>query len=747
MHNLSVETVMMFFKALRTLDKDGVVEIPDMIRKFMEEKTGPIVDHLLSSSDSIDDEFLLAMLELPSSSLLVQRCLKSGILPDPIVDLIFKHSNTINVNFLLHDDKRTYVRLITILKSKARSYKDMEKIIDIQQKCISKMCHPYGSVDSLAMSTMGDIAPAPSMVGVQHKPPTAFQSDRPRVREEYQPQSLNHLGSRSNRPHSGDDVLPRGRLQNHNNDDSEYMMPEELKQRQNKTLLQEYNRPTELSRVPETRGTFMSRDSSQDINGTLYNPPRDHRDEERDGDTPFTSKSRDRSPPSRDRLPPAVVAQLKQNLEKNFVAKYPDEKLNPKYNEDRYDCFSDAETYLEDKGRGEAAAVSDGIKSLSLTRLHKKASAVHSAPEDSMQQKTNYAQVYVKKGQLSSSEENKSSFENPNSYHNKALVHANQSDPEMMRALNKLAEQQAIIEHTYDNMSILSHRPANHIPIEKPPPQQDPPSRKRSNSGPKESSRAVEFKHEPVTFQRNGSSNDSSSLQAPIHIPTTFGTTGSTRGSVRSNRPPSPPSNPPPGSTSFFAGGASEAKSTAIARPPPALLVPPPPATTSDPLPQINIESISGLDSGCFPDMPPECIPEYDRVSSPPIVRTPPSNSTASSYPPHSPPAHSLTDSQPFSTEENHDRGREQAPEARGRSAKIHIPDLNSRTGLALTKEELLQQSAVLLNKRSLSKSKERTKERSKERSKSKDRNKGSMRKKKGEKNRNAEKGKFRVIH
>ena len=78
-NNLGVENVMIFFKALQTVDRNGDIEIPDIIRKFMEEKTGAIVDHLLSSSDSIDDDFLLAMLELPSSSILVQRCLKAGM--------------------------------------------------------------------------------------------------------------------------------------------------------------------------------------------------------------------------------------------------------------------------------------------------------------------------------------------------------------------------------------------------------------------------------------------------------------------------------------------------------------------------------------------------------------------------------------------------------------------------------------------------------------------------------------------
>lgn len=71
-------------------------------------------------------------------------------MPQPIIDLIFKHSDTINVNFLLHDDKRTFMKLIEILKGSARTRFDMEKIIDIQQKCISKLSNVTGgSYDSL----------------------------------------------------------------------------------------------------------------------------------------------------------------------------------------------------------------------------------------------------------------------------------------------------------------------------------------------------------------------------------------------------------------------------------------------------------------------------------------------------------------------------------------------------------------------------------------------------------------------
>ncbi|XP_063685193.1 uncharacterized protein LOC134819277 isoform X2 [Bolinopsis microptera] len=765
-NNLGVENVMIFFKALQTVDSNGDVQVPDVIRKFMEEKTGPIVDHLLSSSDNIDDEFLLDMLELPSSSILVQRCLKAGMLPDPIVELIFKHSNTINVNFLLHDDKRTYVRLITILKSKARSYKDMEKIIDIQQKCISKMCHPYGSVDSLATGVnMAGLTPAPSIATIA--PPSsrshnAFQPvERPR-REEYHPKSLEK-----------DRENGHTRRQN-NNQEAEYLMPEELKHKQDSRFLQDFKKeepPLDQGRgsfrshrdeppPEEPQGSFRSnsrppfhmRDSSQETDiAPDFNAFNHDRNREDPVEKSFTSQHQNQD----DRMPASVVAQLKQNLAKNFVAKFPDQGLKSRaqipqiptnYDDNKDNYASDAETYLEDHNkRTNSTSVNSGMKSLSLGRNNR---PISGEPEGDSH-KTNYAQVYMKKSQLLTDRDNKlmdkMNVLARDQAHN---VTAHQDD--MMDALNKLAEQQAIIEHTYDNMSILSGRigPGRISPLRESSiggkqndhhPQPQPERQRAASSTSKRSVLAVDSVNdfEDDNLGNNRHNSDSNSLRAPIHIPTTFGTKGSARNSVRSNnsvRPPDLPSHPPPGATSFFAGGASEAESTPLERPPPTLHVPPPPKIVEHP--PINLEEMSSLDSGLppdiVPDLPPECLPDHDRMYSPPFS---PASSRRVYSPPSvrsQPPASiASTRSRPFSPPiveevEVDDRGRSRgaAPSWSRPNNEEKIPITNlKKEAPNLTKEELIQHSAILLNKRSRSKSKERAKSRERK----------SMRKKKGD--------------
>ena len=827
--NLGVENIMLFFKALKTVDREGVVEIPDIVRKFMEEKTAPIVDHLLSSSDGIDDEFLLAMLELPSSSVLVQRCLKSGVLPDPIVELIFKHSSTINVNFLLHDDKRTYVRLITVLKSKARSYKDMEKIIDIQQKCISKMCHPYGSLDSL-------VTPAPSIAPMA---PSSNTDNRFRERdvvvrreqergvgrreeergggrrEEYHPKSL-----------EGTNRRPPPFQPPQSSEDSEYLLPEELKRSGNNSrFAQEFrednrfregegndsnrfqgNHPergnniggdnrdrrpvNDFSSVPnhhpavnrssfrataEERQPFPDHDSSQDTEPsfpTSYGRPR----EEPPPEKSFTTKRNQDS-----RMPPSVVAQLKHNLEKNFVAKYPGDALKVRAadnNRPSFDDGSDAETYLEDRGRDTGLA--NGMRGMSMGRKDRE----RPLSEEHLNT-TDYAQVYMKKAQLRVEEDNRLMEKVSASARHEAQGSLKQQD-DMMAALNKLAEQQAIIEHTYDNMSLSGrvghnkspqldtrrhpepqqpavaqnsrwhpephqpavthdsrrhpepHQPAvAHDSRRHPEPHHPPPaqSRNRSDSGPRKAATSADgitdFEEEiPAVRVSEGSRHNSgsSSARQPIHIPTTFGTTGSARASARSTRPPTPPNNPPPGSTSFFATGAQEAKPREqSARPPPTLQVPPPPAPEPAPGPELlNLEALSGLDSGYPSDMPLDILPDHDRMMSPPMVMSPPMARANLRAAPADRSFASSRTSRPMSptfTElsgEREERGRARAP-AWNKPNKILIPNLRNETQVNLSPEELLQQSSVLLTKRSKSRSKERTK--SKERK--------SMRKKK----------------
>ncbi|KAL5266417.1 hypothetical protein ACHWQZ_G003735 [Mnemiopsis leidyi] len=743
-HNLGVENVMIFFKALQVIDKNGEVEVPDIIRKFMEEKTGPIVDHLLSSSDNIDDEFLLAMLELPSSSILVQRCLKAGMLPDPIVELIFKHSTTINVNFLLHDDKRTYVRLITILKSKARSYKDMEKIIDIQQKCISKMCHPYGSVDSLAAGNMPGLTPAPSIATMA--PPSsrnAFQPvDRPR-REEYHPRSLERENGHvtRSRPPQNDPV------------EAEYLMPEELKHNQDSRFMQDFKRdepppdhrqnnfrshreePAHDNRHQSSfrsngRQPFSLRDSSLESENV---PEFESFNHERNRDDPVEKSFTSHRQHNDDRMPASVVAQLKQNLAKNFVPKFPDQGMksrshNPTNYDDNKDGYaSDAETYLEDNKRTNSTSIGSGMKALSLGKNTGRPPAVDPDPDP---HKTNYAQVYMKKSQLLADRDNKI-MDKMNALAREQAQNVTSHQDEMMDALNKLAEQQAIIEHTYDNMSILSGRVGagrisplreSSVGAKQSDHLQAANRQRTASSASKRSVLAAESFHS--VDQEIGNNGDGNSLRAPIHIPTTFGTKGSARNSVRSNnsvrntQPPELPSNPPPGSsTSFFAGGASEAKSAQLERPPPTLVVPPPPEITEPP--PVNLEYLSSLDSGLPPDttldIPLECLPDHEQMSSPPMMRSPPPASVASSR--------SRPFSPPIVEEEEEDRGRSRAW-SRPNNGKIPIANLKQEAP-NLTKEELIQHSAILLNKRSRSKSKERAK--SKERK--------SMRKKKGERN------------
>lgn len=768
-NNLGVENVMIFFKALQTVDRSGEIEIPDIIRKFMEEKTGAIVDHLLSSSDSIDDDFLLAMLELPSSSILVQRCLKAGMLPDPIVELIFKHSNTINVNFLLHDDKRTYVRLITILKSKARSYKDMEKIIDIQQKCISKMCHPYGSVDSLAASTMVGMTPAPSIATMA--PPTsrgaAFQPvERPR-REEYHPKSLERERERDiERDRDRERIMDRERENGHRhqNDpsDNEYLMPEELKHNKDR-FMRDFNKdrqdtppwekepeapPPETRHQSSIRGNgrpaFGLHDSSQESD---LKPDFSVFNHDRNRDDPVEKSFTSQRNRDDDRMPPSVVAQLKQNLAKNFVAKFPDQNLpstRPKhatnYDDNKDEGISDAETYLEDNRRSKSTSRdTSGMKSLSLGRSNRDRNRAIEPSEDNRRSeekhKTNYAQVYMKKNQLKLQRDN-NKFDDKMAEMQEQTQHITTQQDEMMEALNRLAEQQAIIEHTYDNMSILSGRVGRMSPLREGGNSeshqvqvhvQAPSERERTSSS--ASKRSV-LAADSLSLEKE---SGTATLRAPIHIPTTFGTTGSARSSQRSNRPPDLPSNPPPGSTSFFAGGAPEAKSAQVERPPasqterppPTLCVPPPPKII-EPAP-INLEAISSIDSGLPPDfggeIPADCLPDHDRMTSPPPSIHPPNSI-------RSPPPASIASmrSRPFSPpiveeeeEPSMERGRARAPQ--WQQPKIPIVNLKTRPP-DLTKEELIKHSAILINKnRSRSKSKERTK--SKERK--------SMRKKKGE--------------
>ena len=530
---LTVETVMKFFVILKTIDDDGYPVVPEIIRKFMENHTGPIVDHILKSAENIDDEFLLALLELPSSSILVQRCLKAGILPDPIVDLIFKHSDTINVNFLLHDDKRTYVRLITILKTKARSYQDMEKIIDIQQKCISKMCHPYGSVDSLA----NPLTPAPSVSHMQNKNTSIPEDRKSNVRVTYQPRSFESK------------LLPLT-----DGYEDEYMLPEELKSVQEKR----HNMDVD-NRLSEKGPPFRRYD--RDV--TPHHVP----------EKSFTTRDNNNFPQSRSNS----VSNKVKNLERTFVAKYPgdempsrNEFLQPK-TENNNNSYSGNDTATE---HSDVEVTSNKIKSL---RLSKRDNPVNKGDYN----KTNYAQVYSKKVQERDKEKEEKSL---NSYESQTRELMDQQK-DITAALNKLASQQAIIEHTYDNMSAASSRNLQ------------PPSRSTNESS------SARVSRNPSTHASRRRSNSShgprikhsqSGEDEPRenHAPTTF--------YAANSKPPPLPMNPPP-SESFFTKGGKEigppSKSNETRSP-----------TLADKRSMELLES--NLDNGF---LPPGILPEHDR--------------------------------------------------------------------------------------------------------------------------------------
>eukprot|EP00116_Pleurobrachia_bachei_P001750 sb/3462012/ len=541
--NLTVENVMPLFTALRTVEADGSVNVPEVVRRYMERNTGPIVDHLLSiPSKPENDEFLLSMLELPSSSVLVQKCLKAGNLPDPIVDLIFKNSSTINVNFLLHDDKRTYVRLISILKSKARTYADMERIIDIQQKCIARMAggggrNPYGSFDSIAP---GNLVTAPSlatMVAGPPKPISGVTRSPHRTGEEYFPRR--------------EEQQQRGFREEEELDEGEYMEPEEVKMmRKSRGPSREntvrngrnhhhHGNPPQQHNILSPRGDGARSPRGGENNNHHHhgNPPGGMVTSSR-GEAFMTSSNNPPPPPimtsssaRNAKMPPAVVAQLKNNLEKKFVPKSQDRP------------------YMNDVDRGMGRLnLSSAPRSLTSPPPPE---FQQPPPPDPSGPPTKYAEVYVKRTKSGGSKELKESSVEQRDHNTEALreatVSMNRQSEMIADALTKLAEQQAFIEHTYDNMSILS--------------------------GGKDGVRSrgeEQQQHKSPSLSEN-----------PRDLgPTTFGTrVPSTRSLQRAVQiPPEPPSEPPPGSSYYPR--------------PPVLNVPPPPP----PEDEINLEDISAID-------------------------------------------------------------------------------------------------------------------------------------------------------